>query len=187
LAIHWKEDTIPFFENVMYITANCECSFRLADTMILTQKDPIKYTLVIENQSDLNTRVIRSNSGTIKIPEIGIMVEPGLVSESFITNIEGVLNRICSVVTTTIKWSEEDDDYEKQKIGIDIQKRIQDTIEGRDKLTIIIEDPFGNSAIISDNAKIEKLTKEEVEGLKTGMIIYDVNSSELICDSFQIK
>lgn len=166
----------------MYMTANCECSFRFADTMILTQKNPVRYTLIIENQYDINARVIRSTSGTIKIPELGIMVEPGLVSESFITNIEGVLNRICSVVTTTIKWSEEDGDYEKQKKGKEIQKRIHNTIAGKDTLAIIIEDPFGNSAIISNNAKIENLSKKELELLKTGMIIYDVNSSEIVCN-----
>ena len=180
LTIHWQGDNIPYFGEVMHISAQCDCSFRFADMMILTQKDPTRYEITIENIDDLYARVIRSTSGTIRIPELGIDVEPGAVSDSYVTNIEGVLDRIRNVVITATKWVK--DDEEKYAHGLEIQKILEDAMEGNHKLEIIIEDPLGNSAIISDRAVRTKLTPQEAGDLKTGMIIYDVNSEELSVD-----
>jgi ZPR1-related zinc finger protein len=180
-VIKWQGDEIPFFGEVMYITALCKCSFRFADTIILSQKEPMRYELKVEGLKDLNSRVVRSTSGTIRIPELGIDVEPGSISDSYITNIEGVLDRIYKVVVTATKWSV--DDEEKHSKGLEIQKSLEEAIEGKRSLTVIIEDPFGNSAIISDKAKSRVLSSEELEHLKTGMIVFDVNSSEMELDA----
>ena len=165
----------------MYITALCDCSFRFADTMILTQKEPVHYEITIETIEDLNARVIRSTSGTIRIPELGIDVEPGMISDSYVTNIEGILDRIQNVVITASKWVK--DDEEKYALSLDILKKLNDAKMGKQKLTIIIEDPLGNSAIISDKAVSKTLTTEESKDLKTGMIIFDVDSSEITVDT----
>ena len=165
----------------MYITALCDCSFRFADTMILTQREPVRYEMPIETIEDLNARVVRSTSGTIRIPELGIDVEPGTVSDSYVTNIEGVLDRIRDVVITASKWVK--DDKEKYAIGMGILKKMNDARLGKQKLTVIIEDPLGNSAIISDKAVSKTLTQEESKNLKTGMIIFDVDSSEMAVDT----
>jgi zinc finger protein len=149
--------------------------------MILTQREPVRYEMTIETVEDLNARVIRSTSGTIRIPELGIDVEPGTISDSYVTNIEGVLDRIQNVVITASKWVK--DDEEKYAIGMDILKKMNDARLGKQKLTIIIEDPLGNSAIISDKAVSKTLTTEESKDLKTGMIIFDVDSSEMAVDT----
>lgn len=187
LIINWQGDEIPFFGEVMYITAMCKCSFRFTDTIILAQKEPMRYELKVECLEDLNSRVVRSTSGTIRIPELGIDVEPGSISDSYITNIEGVLDRIYNVVVTATKWSEGDE--EKHSRGLEVQKALEEAIDGKKVLTVIIEDPFGNSAIISEKAKSYVLAPDEAEHLKTGMIVFDVNSSEVeldACDSEHI-
>ncbi|MDI3485480.1 MAG: zinc finger protein [Methanolobus sp.] len=181
LIISWQGDEIPYFGEVMYITASCSCSFRFADTLILSQKEPMRYELLVEGLDDLNSRVVRSTSGTIRIPELGIDVEPGSISESYITNIEGILDRILSVVITATKWCE--DDEEKQKRGLEVQKALEEAIEGQRSLTVIVEDPFGNSAIISEKVRSCVLDPDEAGGLKTGMIIFDANSSEMEMDA----
>lgn len=165
----------------MYITAACDCSFRFADTLILSQKEPMRYELLVENLEDLNSRVVRSTSGTIRIPELGIDVEPGSISDSYVTNIEGVLDRILSVVITATKWCE--DDEERHSRGLEVQKALEEIIEGLRPVTIVIEDPFGNSAIISDKVKSCVLPSEEADCLKTGMIVFDTNSSEMELDA----
>ena len=38
---------------------------------------------------------------------MGIVIEPGTVSESYITNIEGILQRVQSVLMTASKWVQE--------------------------------------------------------------------------------
>ncbi|MGP8322323.1 MAG: ZPR1 zinc finger domain-containing protein [Methanosarcinaceae archaeon] len=181
LIIKWKCDNIPFFGEVMYITALCECSFRFADTMILTQKEPVRYEMTIDTVEDLNARVVRSTSGTIRIPELGIDVEPGTVSESYVTNIEGVLDRVRNVVIMASKWVR--DEEEKYTLSLEILKKLDNTKSGKQKLTIIIEDPLGNSAIISSKAVSKTLTQDESKDLKTGMIVFDINSSEISVDT----
>ncbi|MEZ5336161.1 MAG: ZPR1 zinc finger domain-containing protein [Methanolobus sp.] len=184
LVISWQGDEIPYFGEVMYITAACKCSFRFADTLILSQKEPTRYELKVENLEDLNSRVVRSTSGTIRIPELGIDVEPGSVSDSYITNIEGVLDRIYKVVVTATKWSEGDE--EKHSKGLEIQKYLEEAIDGKRSLTVIVEDPFENSAIISGKAKSCVLDNDEAGQLKTGMIVFDANSSEMELDACDI-
>jgi zinc finger protein len=130
---------------------------------------------------DLNSRVVRSTSGTIRIPELGIDVEPGSISESYITNVEGVLDRILNVVMTATNWSVEEP--EKHSLGLDIQQALRDAMDGKKELTLIIEDPLGNSAIISEKAKCRQLTPEEAEHLKTGMIVFDTSSSVMEVDA----
>lgn len=181
ILINWERDDIPYFGDVMYITACCDCSFRFTDTIILSQKEPVRYELTIEGPEDLYAKFVRSTSGTIKVPELGIMVEPGSISESYITNIEGLLDRILAVVVTATKWvSEEPDKFEH---GLKLQEMIQQAIDGKQKLTIIVEDPMGNSAIISEKAICCKLTPQEARDLKTGMIVFDAETSEIEMDS----
>lgn len=181
LIMHWQRDNIPYFGDVMYITGVCEnCKFRFTDTMILASKEPMRYELSIESLEDLNARVIRSTSGTIHIPELGIDVEPGTVSQSYVTNIEGVLQRVMDVLITASKWAAEDE--EKFARSQELMSILGEVMEGKKKITLVIEDPLGNSAIISKKARAIKLTQEEAEKLNTGMIVFDVDKSELEMD-----
>ena len=185
LIIKWQRDNIPYFGDIMYTTANCGCcSYRFADTMILASKEPSCCELPIRTLADLDARVIRSTSGTILIEELGIMVEPGPISESYITNAEGVLLRIRSVVESTIRWSE--DDPKKQEIGRSLLKKLDEIIENPEnastRITLAIKDPLGNSTIISAAATSRPLTDEEKETLKTGMIILDTEKDQIIHD-----
>jgi zinc finger protein len=177
----WQRDNIPYFGEIMYITARCQCSFRFADTMILSSKEPVRYELSVESQEDLNARVIRSTSGTIRIPEMGIAVEPGTASDSYITNIEGVLQRVQNVLMTASRWVQEDE--EKFARSQELLCMLNEVMESKRKITVIIEDPLGNSAIISKKAVATTLSKEEAEKLNTGMIVFDVDKSELEHDT----
>ncbi len=180
LVMNWQRDDIPYFGEVMYISAKCQCSFRFADTMILASKEPMRYEMSVETPEDLDARVIRSTSGTIRIPEMGIVIEPGTVSESYITNIEGILQRVQSVLMTASRWVQEDE--EKFSRSQELLHMLEEVIAGKEKITVIIEDPLGNSAIISKKAIVTKLSKEEAEKLNTGMIVFDIDKSELAHD-----
>jgi zinc finger protein len=180
LVMNWQRDNIPYFGDIMYISANCKCSFRFADTMILTSKEPIRYELTVESPEDLDARVIRSTSGTIRIPEMGINIEPGTVSDSYITNIEGVLQRVRGVLEMAGRMVQDED--EKFSRSQELLRMLDEVIEGKRTITVIIEDPMGNSAIISKKAREYKLSKEEAEKLHTGMVVFDVDKSELEMD-----
>lgn len=169
LVTNWVEDTIPFFGEVMHITSQCECGFRYSDTLIMTQHKPVRYEFKVKNRDDLDVRVVRSTSGTIKIPELGIDIEPGPASESFVSNIEGVLERIEEILQNVMLWDEKDKTERAQELLSTLEK----IRAGEYEITIVIEDPLGNSAIIAENAISRELTEEEAAFLKTGMIVFE--------------
>lgn len=148
--------------------------------MILSIKEPMRYEMPVETIEDLDARVIRSTSGTIRIPEMGVTIEPGSVSESYVTNIEGVLQRVRDVLLTASRWVQGDE--EKSSRSEELLCMLEDVIEGKRKITVIVEDPLGNSAIISKKVKATRLSEEEAEKLNTGMVVFDVNKSELVND-----
>ena len=154
---------LPMLGEAIETTITCpKCGFKTSDVMITEQNEPVRYTLKVRNPEDINTRVVRSTSGTIRIPELGISIEPGPASESFISNIEGVLMRVRDVLKGL--------DYENPE---DVRKRISEIDKARNgemAFTFIIEDPFGNSALLSDKAEKEMLTEEEARKLKKGEI-----------------
>ena len=39
--------------------------------------------------------------------------------------------------------------------------------------TVILEDPFGNSAILAEGAQREPISEADAELLKVGMLVYD--------------
>jgi len=80
--------------------------------------------------------------------------------------------RVEDIVQMARRWNA--DDEEKVKRCDWILERIRNTLEGKDELTLILEDPLGNSLILSDEAFREKLKEEEVAKLKTGITIMDI-------------
>lgn len=132
LVISWQEEDIPFFGEILLISANCSCGFKYADTLILGQREPVRYEMRIQESEDLNARVIRSSSGTIRIPELGIDVEPGPASESYVSNIEGVLCKIKEVVGMVSRWDEE----EKRRRAEEILLELEKVKAGRRELTV---------------------------------------------------
>ena len=85
-----KEIEIPHFGKVLETTIQCpSCGFKHSDIIALEQNDPAKYVIEI-NKNTLSTRVVRSQSATVSIPEVGVKVEPGPKSEGYVTNIERI-------------------------------------------------------------------------------------------------
>lgn len=160
-----KEFKIPHFGDVLETTIQCpSCGFRHSDVISLEQNDPAKYTLDI-NRNNLSVRVVRSQSATVTIPEVGIKVEPGPKSEGYVTNVEGVLTRFESAVIKALNLF---DDEESQANAKNTLEHIRELKKGNGTATLIILDPFGQSNIVSEKAKIEEIPEEELSKLKTG-------------------
>jgi zinc finger protein len=174
LVTLWVPDDIPFFGEVMHITSLCNCGFKYSDTLILAQHEPVHYELKISGRDDLDVRVVRSTSGTIRIPELGVDIEPGPASESFVSNIEGVLDRVEDILDMVTRWDEPEKTERAQELLCIIEK----VKAGDFEITVIIEDPMGNSAIIATNVMRRRLTEEEAEGLRTGMVVFEKDEVE---------
>ena len=160
-----KEIEIPHFGKVLETTIQCEkCGFKHSDIISLEQNDPAKYTLHISKET-LSIRVVRSQSATVSIPEIGVKVEPGPKSEGYVTNVEGILTRFESAVKKALQLFEDENSQKNAKKTL---KKIQELIQGNGNATLIIDDPFGQSNIVSDDVIISEIPEEELKELKTG-------------------
>ena len=167
-----KELEIPHFGKVLETSIQCpECGFKHSDIIALEQNDPAKYVLEI-NDNTLTVRVVRSQSATVIIPEIGVKVEPGPKSEGYVTNVEGILNRFEDAVEKALNMFE---DEESQINGKNTLNQIQELKKGNGTATLIILDPFGQSKIVSDSAEILEIPEDELRELKTGFSVIEDN------------
>jgi len=146
---------IPYFCKCYLFSMNCSiCNYNKSDIESEEKKDPVKYTFEVKNKKDLDVRVVKSSEATIKIPNLRLSVTPGPASEGFISNIEGVLDRFKKIVESERDSTDDDDVRKKAK---NLLKKMWKVMLGEVPIKVIIEDPSGNSAIISKDAKVEKL------------------------------
>jgi zinc finger protein len=164
---------LPYFDEVLSTTIFCEkCNYKYSDILITGQKEPMELKLEIEKPEDLKTRIIRSSTATIELPELGIKIEPGIASDAFVSNIEGVLLRSNAVIQQALKFT---DDIDKKNKAEELLNQIKNIQTGLEPLTIIIKDPMGNSAIVNEKTLSRKLTQTEIDKLETGMMVFDVD------------
>jgi zinc finger protein len=165
-----KTENIPYFGEIMESTAKCnDCGYKHSDIICLDQKEPVKYTLKVD-KSNLNARVIKSQSATISILELGLKVEPGPRSQGYVSNIEGVLNRFHDAVIMASNLVE---DEQSKENAANILKEIEKIKAGENTVTVVIKDPFGHSMIIHEDVSKRKLSLEEIMNLKTGFTTFE--------------
>jgi zinc finger protein len=134
----------------------------------------MRYEFKITSETDLMARVVRSSTGTLKVPELGVTVEPGPASEGYISNIEGVLDRIEQAVKLALKGTR----GTKRRRGEALLRKIESVRKGKLKVRVIIMDPFGQSAILAGRVKKRELNRRELMGLKTGQIsVHDASAT----------
>jgi len=162
LKVTVKEYETPYFGKTLLYSSLCRnCGFRKSWSYSLETRPPRRYTLSVSEPSDLSSRVIKSSSACVKIPELNFSLESKMASESLITNVEGILQRVKSATITLSSWADSHEKREKiEKILSDVNK----AIAGELPFTLILEDPSGLSAIEPihpKKLKVEKLSLSE--------------------------
>ena len=159
--------SVPFFNELAMFNMECpECGFRHSDVFSAEQRKPSRFTMHVDDVSHLNIRVVRSGSCTYRFPEWGIDVEPGPMAESFITNIEGLLYRVRSVIETAANFADEESEKER---AYEILGQMELALKGDFPFTLVMEDPAGVSGILPDDmtlVKYEELSIGEASKLK---------------------
>ena len=154
LTLIEDEKEVPYFGKVYVFSMTCNnCKYHKADVESAKEGEPSKYTFEIGSEKDLKVRVVKSSQATVKLPHI-ISIEPGPAANGFVTNVEGILNRVKHAIETA---KEDADSPEEKKKAKNLLKKLTKVMWGQEKIKLIIEDPSGNSAIISDKAVKSKL------------------------------
>lgn len=150
---------------LLSITSCRSCSYRHTDVFSLSTHDPTSTKVKVASTEDLRIHVVRGNTSTVVVPELGVSIHPGLNNEGFISNVEGVLTRIEDVLRFLSRSLE----ARKSKKRADLLlKKVQLARETKLRFTLVLKDPFGNSTIISEKAKKRRIGTRELKGLKFG-------------------
>ncbi|MBI2657700.1 ZPR1 zinc finger domain-containing protein [Candidatus Woesearchaeota archaeon] len=149
LILTERETEVPYFGKVLLFSMTCNnCKYHKADVEATDQKEPVKYEFEISSEDDMKVRVVKSSEATVRLPHLAT-ITPGPASQGYVTNVEGILNRVKHQVESAKEMEEDEADKKKAK---NMLKKILNITWGKEKQKLIIEDPSGNSAIISDKA-----------------------------------
>ena len=148
VAVKKAEYDLPDKDKVLIIKFECnKCNFHQNDIIPLTTRTESGImTLRITNEEDLKSKVYRSPTSKLEIPELELQVEPGPSAGFYYTNIEGILFRFEDAAKIYYK-SLNDDDPEK-KIVADVLKDLQKAMNAEFEFTLKITDAHGGSYII---------------------------------------
>ena len=171
-GLEFTSETIdlPFLGPSLETLLRCDkCGYRHSDYMLTRQASPIRVSYTVATADDMMVRVVRGSSGTVRIPELGVTIEPGVASEAFISNVEGVLVRVERVLDQMARDAE---DPETTARIVELQERMGLMRTGQaPPVTLVLEDPFGNSRILHEDARVEALSEAEAAALKVGGVV----------------
>lgn len=171
LTMRSATQKLPYFGDTLHTTVLCQgCDFKHATSMVLEVHPPARHTLRFRLPEDAGVRVVRSHSGTYRVPELGFVAEPAEASEAFVSNVEGVLDRVGDVLVRARLMFEEE---AQQARAEELLARLQRIRDGEEGATLVLEDPYGNSQILSDRAERVAISQEEAALLKTGVVLLD--------------
>ena len=157
LTLMEEEKEIPYFGKCYLMTMSCDnCKYHKFDIESAERKEPVKYTFIIQNKEDLNVRVVKGSEATVKVPTLRMEVRSAIGATAYISNIEGVLRRFKKIIEDQRDLAEEPSIKKNAK---NLLKKLWKIECGEMECKIVIEDPSGNSAIISNKAEVSKLKK----------------------------
>lgn len=158
LTLIEDEKDIPYFGKTFIFSMSCSsCKFLKSDVEAAERKEPCKITFTAENEKDMHVRVVKSSEAHVKIPTLRMDMRPGPASIGFITNVEGLLEKFEDVIKEQKAAAEDEGDKAARTTAKNLLKKIWKVKCGDIPVKIVIEDPSGNSAIISEKATVEKL------------------------------
>ncbi len=148
IKIHKSIYDLSDGDKMLILKFECDsCNFIKNDIIPLTTNmEPGIMTLKVTNEEDLKSKIYRSPTGKIEIPELDLAVEPGPSADFYYTNVEGILLRFESAVQI-YRNNLDDDEPQINKIEA-ILKDLQKAKKGQLKFTLKITDSEGGSYII---------------------------------------
>ncbi|KAH8696338.1 zinc finger protein ZPR1 [Talaromyces proteolyticus] len=138
---------VPHFSDIILESFECpHCYFKDNSVKSASQIRTYgsKYTLVAENEEDLQRQVIKSDTAVFKLETLDIEMPKG---ESQLTNVEGVLQKIHSTLESEQPLRKEQAPELYNSLQPIIQKIEQMLKREAFPFTISLDDPTGNSFI----------------------------------------
>ncbi|CAG8519708.1 8083_t:CDS:2 [Dentiscutata erythropus] len=138
---------IPYWRDIVIMSFDCECGFNNNEVQFagaISEKG-CEYTCEIHDKDDLNRQLVKSETASIKLPEIDLEI-PATTKRGRLTTVEGVISSIIEDLSAGQSDRKLIDEDTYNKIEIIINK-LNDYLENKEKFSISVDDPSGNSYI----------------------------------------
>lgn len=161
-----KVTQIPHFKDVVIMSTVCEtCGHKTNEVKSGSGIEPYGYRAIlkIEEHEDLTRDVLKSDTCKISIKEIELEVGPAAFGSRYST-VEGILTKIKEQLIESNPFITGDsaDLIRREKMEQFLSK-IDEIIDGKRKVTFIMDDPCGNSYIQNIGHPDKNLTIEKYE------------------------
>ncbi|CAA3019089.1 zinc finger ZPR1 [Olea europaea subsp. europaea] len=160
---------IPYFQEVIVMASSCDaCGYRNSEVKP-GGRIPLKGKKIkvhVKNIKDLNRDVIKSDTASIKIPEIDLELVSGTLG-GLVTTVEGLISKISESLERVHGFTFGDslDDTRRRKWK-EFRTRLDKLKSLDEPWTLIIDDALANSFVspVADDIKDDnQLTLEEYE------------------------
>lgn len=163
---------IPHFKEVVIMSTVCEhCGYRTNEVKTGGEvpERGRRITLRIERPEDLSRDILKSETCALSCPEISLSVEPGTLGGRF-TTVEGLLRQVRDDLRSNI-FSNDDAgggdsmSAEERHRWNEFFGKVDAAIEGNEKFTLVLEDPFAASYVqsLADEGADGQITVEEYD------------------------
>ncbi|KAF3043181.1 nucleolar zinc-finger protein [Didymella heteroderae] len=180
-ATNMKMVNIPHFKQVVLMSTVCEhCGYRSNEVKTggeVPEKGR-RITIDIQSKEDMSRDILKSESCAMSCPELNLSVEPGTLGGRF-TTVEGLLTQVRDDLRSSIfdvgDGGDSMDMASKTKWNTFFDQ-LGSAIDGKEKFTVILEDPLASSYIQSFTApepdpqiKVEEYDRTEEEEEELGL------------------
>lgn len=149
-----KKTNIPHFKEVVIMATNCEsCGHRTNEVKSGGGIEPtgVHIEVVVNGREDFSRDVLKSETCSLKIPELELEVGPHALGGRF-TTIEGLLVAIKEQLNDpqfSHMFGDSKTDESRARMEEFLQ-RLEQVLEGKFRVTLVLDDPAGNSYIQVD-------------------------------------
>ncbi|XP_021735966.1 zinc finger protein ZPR1-like [Chenopodium quinoa] len=180
---------IPYFKEVIVMASTCDaCGYRNSELKpggSISDKAR-RITVSVKNLKDLNRDVIKSDSASVKIPEVDLELGCGTMG-GMVTTVEGLVTKICESLERVHGFTFGDSLEEGRKEKwIDFNARLNKLLSLKEPWTLIIDDALANSFVApatddfvnDDQLKIEDYERTVEQNEEFGLNDMDTSSAD---------
>ncbi|EUB55621.1 Zinc finger protein ZPR1 [Echinococcus granulosus] len=161
---------IPYFQEVVLMAINCSlCGYRSNEVKSIAgiAERGKQFRLLIATEEDLSRDILKSDTASVALPELGIDSEPGTLGGRF-TTVEGLLRLIKDQFKSMnpLLFGDSSDQEEKTRLLAVTCDKIDEVLSLiRKDAHLVLNDPAGNSYLQSLNPEgtDERLEVEEYQ------------------------
>ena len=131
-------------DSLVVESISCKCGHMKKESSQIIEGKPQELRLEVKCSEQLNCRVVRGTRASVIIPEFGLCLDPTSSSQSFVTNVEGLLHRFKDAASRAHVLY---DDYKSREKIDNIEVLLNRAVAGDEPFTIMISDPLGQSRL----------------------------------------